>query len=137
MVLQPINLSRCIERPAGNAPGRLRGVDERLPGHWRGERWNVEIEIFVIGIDHDKKTLVDVALTARREEFACRPAQNIAERQCYRIVPILAGRFFTRGSDPGDVFDPGLGKHLPAKKVRAREHSMAPAKVDQIADETA
>src|SRR5215472_6117317 len=137
MGLQPINLARCIERAVGSAPGRLRGVDESLPRHWRGERWDVEIEILVIGIDHHKKALVDVALTAGCEEFTCRPAQNIAKRQCYRIAPILAGRFFTRRSNPGDVFYPGLGKHLSAKKARTREHTMAPAKVDQIADETA
>src|SRR6516165_6615868 len=137
MGLQRINLSRRRERAAGNAPGRLRGVDERLPRHWRCERRDMEIEIFVIGVDHDKKTLVDVALAARGEEFACRPAQNIAKRQRYRIIPIVAGRFFTRWSDPGDVFDPGLGEHLSAKKARAREHAMATAKVDQIADETA
>src|SRR6516225_9868101 len=80
----------------------------------------MEIEIFVVGIDHDKKTLVDVALTARSEEFACRSAQNIAERQCYRIVPILAGRFFTRGSDPGDVFDPSIGTPSDNSRVASR-----------------
>src|SRR5215472_7365551 len=137
MGLQRINFSRCIERAAGNAPGRLGGVYERLPRHWRSERWDAKIEIFVIGVDHHKKTLVDVALTAGGEELACRPAQNIAKRQCYRIVPILAGRLFTRRSNPGDVFDPGLREHLPAKKARAREHTMAAAEVDQIADETA
>src|SRR6516165_3584798 len=137
MGLQPINVARDIESAARNASGRLRGVDERLPRHWRSERWDVEIEIFVIGVDHHKKTLVDVALAARSEEFAGRPAQNIPKRQRNRIVPILVGRLFTRWSNPGDVFDTGLGEHLPAKKARAREHAMAPAKVDQIADETA
>ena len=108
MGLQPIDIPQCVERTVGDAPRRLSGVDQRFPGHRRSKRWDVEIEIFVIGVHHYEKTLVDVSLAARREEFTCRPAQDVPELQSDRIVPILGGRLPTRWGDPGDVLDSGL-----------------------------
>ena len=95
----------------------------------------MEIEIFEIGIHHYKKTLVDVTLTTRCKELACRPAQNIAERQRYRIVPIFGGGLFSGWGHPGDVFNSGLGEHFATQKARAREDAMATAETDQIANE--
>src|SRR6516165_12803649 len=86
---QPINLARRIKLCRLYPPGRLRGVDKRLPRHRRSKIRKVKIETLVIGIHHDKKALVDIALTARGKEFPGGPAQDVAKRERDRIVPIL------------------------------------------------
>src|SRR5215469_4523620 len=135
MSLQPIDLPGRIKRTSGDAPGRLRGVDQRLPGHRRSERGAPEVEILVVGIHHHKKAFVDVALPAGSDEFAGRTTQNVAERQCHEVVPIVGSRLRTRRGDPGDVFYSAFGEHLSTKKARAREDAMTTPQMYQIANE--
>src|SRR5580692_3333542 len=90
--LQPINLSRLVTCRLGHAPGRLCGVDQRLPGHWRSKDRKTKVERLAVRIHHYEKALVDIALAARGEELAGRAAQDIAEGLPYRIVPVLGRR---------------------------------------------
>ena len=78
--------------------------------------WNTKLELPAVRIHHYEKAFVDIALAAWGEELSGRAAEDIAERQPFRIVPVLGRRLLAQGSDPRNVFDPSLGKHLTAQK---------------------
>src|ERR1700730_392102 len=133
--LQPINFAWRIKLRVRAPPRRFRRVDQRLPGHRRSENRKPKIYAVVISIHHDKKALVDIALAARGEELAGRPAQDVTKRERDRVPPILGRSFFARRGYPRDVFDARLGEHFSAQKARAREDAVAAAQMDQIAEE--
>ena len=80
MRAQQIGFARFPDPPGLGAAGRLGGIDQRLPDERRRQFREMEIEIAVIGVHHHQKAFVDVALSARRIEFAGGAAQHIAER---------------------------------------------------------
>src|SRR6266436_2872325 len=133
--LQPINFAWRIKLRVRDPPRRFRRVDQRLPGHRRSENRKPKIYAVVIGIHHDKKALVDIALAARGEELTGRPAQDVAKRERNRVPPILGRRLFARRSNPSYVFDPRLRQHLAAQKAWTREDAVTAPEMDQIADE--
>src|SRR6266567_1670855 len=133
--LQPINFAWRIKARVRYPPRRFRRIDQGLPGHRRCENRKPKIYAVVISIHHDKKALVDIALTARGEELACRSAQDVTKRERNRVPPILGRHLFARRSNPGYVFDPRLRQHLTAQKARAREDAVTASEMDQIADE--
>src|SRR5271168_881354 len=90
--LKPINFSRPETFRRGNAPGRLCGIDQRLPGHWRSKDWKTNVELLAVRIHHYEKTVVDIALAAWGEELAGRAAEDIAEGQPFRILPVFGRR---------------------------------------------
>src|ERR1051326_7917247 len=97
----------------------------------------MERQVVVIGVHHDEKALVDVALPAGREELAGGAPQHIAERQGKAVSPILAGRLDPGLRHPGDVLEPGLRDKLAAEKTWPRKHPMAPAQMDERSHESA
>src|SRR5260370_181847 len=61
--------------------------------------------------------------------------QDIAAGTPCRIFPFLARRFLAQRSDPGNVFDPSLGKYLTAQKSWTGKDAVTAAEMYQIADE--
>ena len=127
MRAQRIGFARFPDPPGFGAAGRLGGIDQRLPDERRRQFREMKVEIAVIGVHHHQKALVDVALSARRIEFAGGAAQHIAERLADRVAPILAGRLDPGRRDPGNVLQTGLRQHLAAEEARPREHPVLAA----------
>src|SRR5205085_2396604 len=96
-----------------------------------------KIEIAVIGVHHDEKTLVDIALAAARIELAGGAAQHVTKRQGRLIAPILAGDLDPVRGYPGDVLEPGFRHNLAAEEARPRKYPVLPAHMHEIADEFA
>jgi len=81
-----------------------------------GELRDAELQIAIISIHQHKKTLVDIALSPRREKLPSRTAQDIAERSGDGIAPILFGGFGAIRRHPGDILEPFFRDDFAAKK---------------------
>src|SRR5215469_12773875 len=111
---QSIDVARFIQLRVSYSTGGHRRVDQRLPRHWRGENREAKIESFWIGVHHDKKALVDVALSTRSKELASRSAQDETKGLRGLVVPVLGGGLSARRHDPSDVLYPGFREHFAA-----------------------
>src|ERR1700747_1141704 len=95
----------------------------------------MKVELLAVRIHHYEKALVDIALAAWGEELTGRAAEDITEGQPFRISPVLGRRLLAQRRDPGNVFDPSLGKHLTAQESWAGKDAVTAAEMHQVADE--
>src|SRR5256885_9039569 len=118
MAAQLVHLTRLPQPAVFRQSAGLGGIDECFPKERGREPRKAKIEIAVIGIHHDEKALVDIALSAARIELAGGAAQHVTKRQGRLIAPVFAGNLDPVRGYPGDVLEPGLRHDLDRKSTR-------------------